>query len=177
MTILLTMFWVPLSGSSAPVTLPAKIIVHQALSALGGEEQLRAIQNVKWEGVGYRNELEESERPEGPYVTDFLELSEVDDYMHTRFRNRTETSVYPLYKGVLTVVMSDGVAMQAAGEAFMVATPQVVQLTRERMALNPERLLLTAADAQDLRREPDAILQSVPQNVLAFTLGNPCAGV
>jgi len=67
--------------------------------------------------------------------------------------------------------------MQAAGEAFMVATPQVVQLTRERMALNPERLLLTAADAQDLRREPDAILQSVPQNVLAFTLGNPCAGV
>jgi hypothetical protein len=165
-----TTFSVALSDHAAPVTSSAKSIVHQALSAQGGEEKLRAIETVQWQGVGYRNELEESERPEGPYITDFITLSEVDDYAKIRYRNRTETSVYPLYQGISTVVMSDGLAMQAGTGAFTAATPQIVQVIRERMALNPERLLLTAADAQDLRREPDVILQAVPQNVLAFTL-------
>jgi hypothetical protein len=170
MMTIVTTFCLALSGHAAHFTSSAKIIVHQALSAQGGEEKLRAIRDVQWEGVGYRNELEESERPEGPYLTDFLKLWEVDDYAHTRYRNRTETSVYPLYQGISTVVMSDGIAMQAGAGTFTAATPQVVQLTLERMALNPERLLLTAANAQDLRREPDIVLQSVPQNVLVFTL-------
>lgn len=164
------LLWVALGGHAALPTSSANVVLHQALSAQGGEEKLRAIQTVQWEGVGYRNELEESERPEGPYLTDFLVLSEIDDYVHTRYRSRTETSVYPLYKGVSTVVMSDGMAMQAGAGSFTAATPQVVQLTRERMALNPERLLLTAAEAHDLRREADVVMQSVPQNVLVFTL-------
>jgi hypothetical protein len=33
-----------------------------------------------------------------------------------------------------------------------------------------ERLLLTALDASDVHTEPDIVLQSVPQNVVAFTL-------
>lgn len=161
---------VVLSAHTASVTVPANVLLQQALSAQGGEEKLRAIQTVQWEGAGYRNELEESERPEGPYLTDFLALSEVDDYVNKRYRSRTETSVYPLYKGLSTVVMSDGIAMQAGGGSFTAATPQVVQFTRERMSLNPERLLLTAADAHDLRQEADVVLQSVRQNVLSFTL-------
>jgi hypothetical protein len=48
----------------------AAALLHQALSAQGGEQKLRALKSVQWEASGYRNELEESERPEGPYITD-----------------------------------------------------------------------------------------------------------
>lgn len=164
-------------GSASYATPPgpdARVLLQQSLKAQGGEASLRAIKTVQWSGAGYRNELEESERPEGPYITDFLTLSEVDDYANARYRSSTETVVYPLYKTASTVVMSDGIAMQAGNGPFAPATPQVVEFARERMALNPERLLLTAAEAPDLRQEPDIVLQSIPQNILSFTLdGSP----
>lgn len=52
----------------------------------------------------------------------------------------------------------------------MPGTPEQVKLARERMALSAECLLLTALDATDVHTEPDVVLQSVPQNVVAFTL-------
>ncbi len=145
-------------------------LLREALAAQGGEKQLRAIQTVQWSATGYRNELEQSERPEGPYITDFLSLREVDDYVTGRSLSHTETAVYPLYKSDSTTVVADAIAMQSSGGPFSPGTPLTVQLAHERMSLNPERLLLTALDSQDLRREADEKLQSVTQNVLSFSL-------
>jgi hypothetical protein len=151
---------------------PAVALLHQALQAQGGEQKLRALKSVQWEASGYRNELEESERPEGPYITDFLTVSEVHDLAGNRFRNSTDANVYPVYKSSNLLVVDGKVAMRSAGGPFAAATPQQVQTTQERIALSPERLLLTALDAPDTHREPDTVLQSVPQNVIAFTLDN-----
>ncbi len=60
--------------------------------------------------------------------------------------------------------------MRLSGESASPGTPQQLKIVHEREALSPERLLLTAIDAPDLHLEPDAILQSVPQNVVAFSL-------
>lgn len=148
----------------------AKELLHQALEAQGGEQKLRAIKSVQWEASGYRNELEESERPEGPYITDFLTVSETDDLSGNRFRKQTDTSVYPFYKSSAGLVVDGSVAMSSAGTQLRAGNPQLVQIARERIALSPERLLLTALDASDTHREPDTVLQSVPQNVIVFTL-------
>ncbi len=145
-------------------------LIHEAIEAQGGEKELRAIQTVQWSATGYRNELEQSERPEGPYITDFLSMREVDDYAEGRSLSHTEATVYPLYKSDSTTVVADGIAMQSSGGPSSPGTPLTVQLARERLALNPERLLLTALDSHDLRREDDTVLQSVPQNVLSFSL-------
>lgn len=149
---------------------PSQKLLHQALEAQGGEQKLRALKSVQWEASGYRNELEESERPEGPYITDFLSLSEVHDLAGNRFRNVTDTSVYPFYKSSAVLVVDGKVAMRSAGTQLLAGTPQQVQITEERVALSPERLLLTALDASDTHREADTVLQSVPQNVIVFTL-------
>lgn len=165
-----------ISGARAQTATPykgnndAKNIAREAIEAQGGEKQLRAIRTVQWNATGYRNELEQSERPEGPYITDFLFLREVDDYASGRTFSHSETAVYPLYKSDTTTVVADGMAMQSGGGPFSPGTPQTVQLARERLALNPEKLLLTALDSPDLRREADTVLQSVPQNVLNFSL-------
>jgi len=46
----------------------AQTWIHAAMNALGGEDQLRAIHAIEIKGIGFRNELEQSERPEGPWL-------------------------------------------------------------------------------------------------------------
>ena len=145
-------------------------LLHRALEAQGGEAKLRALKSVQWEASGYRNLLEQSERPDGPYFTDFLSVTEVHDIAGSRFRSATDGSVYPVYKVSSVTVVDGDVAMRSNGGPAAAGTPQQVQLVRERMALSPERLLVTAVDAPDAHIEADAMLQSVPQNVVAFTL-------
>lgn len=148
----------------------AAALLQKAIEAQGGEKLLRSIRSVQWIASGYRNELEESERPEGPYITDFLSIREMDDYAGDRYFRSVNTSVYPLYKSVSAITMSDGVAMQSRGGPPSVGTPEVIRLVKERMALNPERLLLTALDSSDAHMEKGAVLQGTPQDVVTFTL-------
>jgi len=150
------------------------VLLHRALDAQGGEQLLRSIHTVQWTASGYRNELEQSERPEGPYITDFLTMRGVDDYAGGRSFRSVDAAVYPLYKYALTTTMESGVAMQSQGGPAFVGTPEVVQIAREQMALNPERLLLTALDSPDVRTEANITLQGIPQNVVVFSLdGSP----
>jgi hypothetical protein len=151
-------------------TLPADALLRLALTAQGGEQKLRSLQNVQWEAFGYRHEVEQSERPEGPFVTEFKSISEVHDYSGKRFRTSTELAIYPVFKTKTTMVVVDGVVMQLTGERQTAGTAQQAQLVRERIALSPERILLTALDSSDVRVESDTVLQSVPQKVVSFTL-------
>ena len=145
-------------------------LLKEALQAQGGEQLLRSIANVQWEAHGYRNELEESERPEGPYLKEFDTVSEVMDFAGHRSRSSTDAVVYPMFKFSSGLVVEDNIAMGFSAKMRMTGTPQQVQAAHEEEALSPERLLLTALDAPDTRREPDTVLQSVPQNVIAFSL-------
>ena len=151
-------------------TVRSRTLLHQALEAQGGEQQLRALKSIQWEASGYRNELEESERPEGPYITEFDRISETHDWAGQRYRSVTEAEVYPVFKFLSGTVVDHGVAMRVSDGGNSPGTPEQVRLAREREALSPERLLLTALDAPDAHAEPDTVLQSVPQNVIAFTL-------
>ncbi len=148
----------------------ALTLLHTALEAQGGEAKLRALKSVSWEALGYRNELEESERPEGPYIVEFDTVHEIHDFSTHRIRHTTEAAVYPIFQFSQGSVSDGTVAMAFSGDRKSPSTPEQVKLLAERQALSPERLLLTALDAPDVRREPDAVLQAVPQHVVTFTL-------
>jgi len=157
----------------------ALALIHTGLAAQGGEMKLRTIHSVQWEASGYRNELEQSERPEGPYIVQMNDLTEIHDLAGHRYLSRQLSSLYPVDRFTNTVVVSDQIAMRLTSSLGAAApppqpaqpgTPQQVQAARERMALSPERLLLTALDAPDLHTLPDVTLQSIPQNVVSFML-------
>jgi hypothetical protein len=166
-------------GSAHAAVPNAKELVHAALDAQGGEQNLRALISVQWEASGYRNELEQSERPEGPYIVQMNEISEIHDVKAHRYRYQQTSSLYPVARFTTAVVVADHIAMRAvsslstAGPPKQAAQPgtlQQVEAAEERMALSPERLLLTALESPDLHSLPNIILQDVPQNVLSFTL-------
>jgi hypothetical protein len=154
-------------------------LVREALEAQGGEQKLRALKSVQWEASGYRNELEQSERPEGPYIVQMNEISEVHDLEAHRYRYQQISSLYPVARFTSVVVVADNISMRVVSspsqagppqQAAQPGTMQQVQAAQERMALSPERLLLTALDAADLHAMPDVTLQAIPQNVVSFTL-------
>jgi hypothetical protein len=74
----------------------AKDLVRAALDAQGGEQTLRALTSVQWEASGYRNELEQSERPEGPYIVQMNDISEIHDVKSHRYRYQQTSSLYPV---------------------------------------------------------------------------------
>ncbi|WP_457313397.1 hypothetical protein [Sphingomonas sp. UYAg733] len=148
----------------------AGALLRQALTAQGGEATLRTIGTVRWSATGYRNMLEQSERPEGPYIVEHQMVSDVHDHQRGRQRSVTESSIYPVAKFTTGFVADKSAAMRLAGDTRSPGTAEMVTLARETLALSPERLLLTALDAPDAHVMPAAMLQSVVQDVIAFTL-------
>jgi hypothetical protein len=156
----------------------AKDFVRDSLTAQGGEQALRSLKSVQWEAVGYRNELEQSERPEGPYTVQMNDISEVHDLSAYRYRYQQTSAVYPVARFTTVAVVAEQVAMRgvlssaSAGsqQTALPGTVEQVQAANERMALSPERLLLTALAAADLHLLPDVVLQGVPQKCISFSL-------
>ena len=69
----------------------ARELIRLAMRAMGGEERLRAIESVSFKGIGHRYMLEQSERPEGPWLLDYFQISEVRDFRKGRLRQATES--------------------------------------------------------------------------------------
>jgi hypothetical protein len=146
------------------------VILKQAIAAQGGEALLRGVKTVAFESAGYRNMLEQSERPEGPYLVEFHDLSELHDHARQALRRQLQVRVPPADSYTTTTLVANGVAMQAWGERQMPGSGQDAQLAAEALALSPERALLTALDAPDTHREADTVVHGVPHQVVAFTL-------
>src|SRR5690349_660046 len=69
----------------------ARALLAKAAAAMGGDAALRAIRSTKIEGIGHRNLLEQSERPEGPWIVEYEQLTEWRDFAGKRFRQTYNT--------------------------------------------------------------------------------------
>lgn len=148
----------------------AKRAVQSALAAMGGESRWRALKSVQIEGIGHVNAVEQSERPEGPYIVSYEQTSELIDLAGARMRRTiesrdTQTTVW----AARTFIVADGAASALRGDKAFPGSPLSLQQGELRIALGPERVLLTALDATDLRAEGETVLQGTPQRVLKFT--------
>jgi glyoxylase-like metal-dependent hydrolase (beta-lactamase superfamily II) len=118
--------------------------------------------------IGQDFALEQSERPEGPWLTTYVQQTEVRDYEHNRVRLETQRRnwSYPNWSPLQTTVILPDVAAINVGTRWLPTTPRPIE---ETMALDPERLLLTVRAAKDLRALPDETQQKIAQHVVGFT--------
>ncbi len=147
-------------------------LLHEALRQQGGEEKIRGIHSVHFNALGHRDWLEESERPEGPYIVEYDQISESRDVEHGRWKQGWEFrwALPPEFQG--STIVADGVALRTSNVGARPGSQQQVQQAEETLELGPERILLTALAASDVHLEPDTVLQSVPHHVVAFTWKN-----
>jgi hypothetical protein len=144
-------------------------LVHAALDAMGGEAKVRALKTVQFKAIGHRHELEQSERPEGPYFVECNQVSESKDLQHNRWKQTTEMTLPMQPKLEVSVTFADGAASRKFGGEEAPASGQALQDAEEALELGPERVLLTALARRDLQRLPNSILQDVPHNGVSFT--------
>ncbi|MEW6208811.1 MAG: hypothetical protein AB1631_10620 [Acidobacteriota bacterium] len=148
----------------------AKSILQAAIDAIGGEAALRSIKSVEMEGIGHENMLEQSERPAGPWLVNYMEIAELRDIAGNRLRRATKSKNFQTPEwSSLNLVVARGVAAVERGGRFFPFLHREAQEAEERIALAPERALLLALAASDLRREADTVIQNVPHHTLAFT--------
>jgi hypothetical protein len=156
---------VPLSAQD-----PARALVQKAIDAQGGEAALEAVTVVAVETMGHGYALEQSERPEGPYLVSYQQVSEIRDHARERHWRKLEQRNWSSanWNGP-TMAVADGVAALSFGGRWRPHQPQQIARSKEEMALSPERLLLTALAAPDLRRAPDRTLHGIVNHAVAFT--------
>ena len=149
---------------------PAITLLRSAIAAQGGEAALRSIRTLRVKSDGYRNMLEQSERPEGPYIVEFQRVTTEHDLARHRWRARTESSIPPFADYAAEIVTDDTAAMRVRGASKAPGNADLLTTTKEAIALSPARLLLTALDAGDVTLGAPATIQSVPQDVVRFSL-------
>ena len=69
----------------------ARALVSDAALAMGGEERLRGLHSLEIKGIGHRYMLEQSERPEGPWLIDYFQIVEQRDLARERIRRDTNS--------------------------------------------------------------------------------------
>jgi len=149
----------------------ARGVVTRSIEALGGEAALKGISTLQIEAIGHEYFVDQSERPEGPFVTRYVQTSEKRDVAGGRSRLQTQERfvLAPDWAdaGSATLVDADAAAFQR-GERYAPADKAAFDEGRERIDLAPERVLLTALTASDLASAPDVTVHGIRQRVVTF---------
>jgi len=130
---------------------------------------------LKLKGQGHTYLLEQSERPEGPWIVNYEEVVEVHDLQKVMLLQTVSTRG-PAAGPEITSITADGMMFSYAAGAQPIPF-QSLPSDNEWLVLSPERMLLTALAAQDLHSEDDTTLQGVPHRVVAFSLQNETARI
>jgi hypothetical protein len=164
--------------SAPPASTHARAVelVHQSMDALGGEEKLRAVHAMEIKGVGFVNELEQSERPEGPWLPNFIQTDEVRDFAQFRMRTATQNRTLNFsgwdnaaWSTAATNLTAGGVAVRTAQGKFAPNPASWALDDEETLAFDPLHVFILANEAPDLHTAPDVQLHGFAQHVVAFT--------
>lgn len=148
----------------------ARQLVMRAIIAMGGEEKLRGIKRMQVEGFGHQNFLEQSERPEGPWLIEYRDFTQIFDFTDGKFKRTVKGRSFLSPSGSpIGTVVADGIAAYEFNGRFVPAFPSEVQDAEEWQQLLPDRALLTGLNAKDLTVENQMVLQNVNQNVVCFS--------
>lgn len=149
----------------------ARTVLTRAIDALGGRAALEGISSLRIESIGHDYFIDQSERPEGPFIVRYLSTSETRDVAGGRAR-LDERQRFVLAsdwtEDGATIVDATAAAVVHGGRVGP-AGRQAYQDARARLELAAERVLLTALGAPDVAGEPDAVLHGIPQHVVSFT--------
>lgn len=173
--LLLTPLCAPISMAASCKT-PADKVLDTSLRALGGRKLLEGIDAVELRANVARNLLEQSIRPEGPWIQDMYQLQLTLDFRHERAHGTERRTsrlgwLAPPERPAAPVeyVVAYGIAANRAGDKLVPARQSLVQDMQELLAFNPLQVLLTAAQAPDACLQGNEIMHGTGQDIVAWT--------
>jgi len=158
------------AAALSPRAASPRDLVQTAVTRMGGTEALRRLDTLRLEWVGYVNLLEQSERPEGPWIPAIARTSEVWDAPRGRWNETQQASVADDDYTLRTIVDGEAAARRY-GDRWLPAGSADVDAAREWMSLSPQAVLREALAAPDLRAEASREFQGVPHRAVAWGSG------
>lgn len=148
----------------------AKDILNKSFKAIGGKSKLENLKSIETEKIGYRHWLEQSERPEGPWVMNFEEIHEIRDIKNNRLWKKRElkSGQMPEWSGRVYVISDSTLMIKIRGRNFPGSYSQFED-EEDAFNLSPERILLTAEQASDLKYRGEKIFNGIPHLILSFS--------
>lgn len=146
-------------------------MLRSAIKQIGGEERIRSLKGVQIERIGHTYSIEQSERPEGPWLVNYEQVTDLRDYANQKLRRATQTrSVQsPQWGPTVVLKVAEGGAALQFGERSGPASAIDLAEAEESLMLSAERVLLTALEAKDLHLEANTMLQGSTQHAIAFS--------
>lgn len=143
-----------------------------AFVAMGGRERLAAIKTARLDVIGHTALMEQSYR-QAPFITSYERDQTLVDFAGQRLLQK-QHGVWPEsdLKGAdsdQTLIVTPAGGVYRSDGQDSPCGKAALEAARQQMALDPVRILLTAADASDLRFVAPETLRSTPHTVLAFT--------
>src|SRR3954464_13676713 len=137
----------------------ARAVVARSIEALGGEPALKRIATLQIDAIGHDFFIDQSERPEGPFIVTYVQTSEKRDVAagRSRIESQQRFTQSPDWSAAGSATIADAdTAAFARGDRYGPAGRQALEDARERVELAPERLLLGALNPPHLPLPPDA---------------------
>jgi hypothetical protein len=158
-------------GHPGCAQLDARGCLDLALAALGGRDKLAGIHNEQLDVIGHTALVEQSYR-QAPFITSYARDQLTVDFDRARLLDRDhgvwpEADPHQAESDVTLVVTGQGGVYRGKGGDSPCSLADL-EGAQETLALGPERLLLTAAAAPDLRYAGSEWLRSTPHSVLQF---------
>src|SRR6185312_10187221 len=131
---------VPTTFAQAPRN-PAKSYIERAVEEMGGVSRLEAVKTARVEYWGHRYLLEESERPDGPWIVAYEKANELRDYQRGVLHEDEEQWGLGLEEGVKSsMTVADGVAQTTTGDQPRPLSMEQVVDAQEELDFSPNRL-------------------------------------
>lgn len=164
-------FFIQLNAARSYAQTEAQNLVRVAMEAMGGETKLRELKSLRIEGIGNFFWIEQSERPEGPWLVSYTQSTEIRDLVKNRLFSTAQDRhlQIPEWREMPNTIIADNVAAFEFKGVFFPNSPHQVFAGNQKLALSPEKILFNALEAKDLRLEKDVKMQSVRQRVIKFT--------
>jgi hypothetical protein len=150
-------------GQSTGSNVKAKILIETSINAMGGG--WTTVNSLSLAGYGYTNDVDQSERPEGPYIHAQFSRDILKDIKHGMFQLHQTTKRYD-YTDESTYLFNERATALKKGGTLS-PTLQAQQLYDE-LYLSPELILRKALAALDLAFVKDTVYQAAQHSIIAF---------
>jgi len=153
----------------------ARSWLEQSARAMGGETALRELRGVEVSGISALYQREQSERPEGPWIPTFTEFTDTRNFAASAIKRTSRSRGYVTVDSVAwsaesSVLIVDGAGVRKVNDRLVAAaTPW--DIGAMPLDLLPERVVLTAMDAPDLRADSDITFHGYAHHTVVFRSG------
>jgi len=161
----LLLFTAACCSAQNPKRNPAREIIEKSMLAMGGDAW-KKVSTLSFDGYGYANLVDQSERPEGPSIPVQLSRHILKNLSGNTFAVRAKELNYD-FASEYTLLCNGQFNAIKRGDKI---TPTLQgDLLNEELNLAPELVLTKALAAPDLRLVKDTIYQKAQHSILAFT--------